>query len=112
MTHSELIDAIILEASERNLARLFRNPSGQAVHRKNGKTWHVKYGCGLTAQSAGLDLIGWTMRGQFVALDAKVGRDKLSVAQQTFIRWVLHGGGIAGEFRSVEEGLALITAGL
>lgn len=111
MNHGELIDAIIAEASARNCARLFRNASGLAKHRKDGKTWVVPYGVGPKG-GGGHDMIGWRMSdGKFVSIDAKVGNDKLSDDQKKWSRWVIAGGGIAGEARSVEQAMDLIENG-
>lgn len=111
MNHGELVDAIILEASARNLARLFRNPSGVAKHRKDGKTWVVPYGVGPRG-GGGHDVIGWRMSdGKFISIDAKVGRDELSDAQIKWMKWVLAGKGIAGEARSVEQAMEMIENG-
>lgn len=111
MTHGELIDAIIQEASDRNIARLFRNPSGLAKHRKDGKTWVVPYGVGPKG-GGGHDVLGWRMcDGKFVSIDAKVGNDKLSAAQIKWGKWVLAGKGIAGEARTVEQAMELIENG-
>lgn len=110
MTHSELVDAIIQEASDRNLARLFKNHSGVAKYRRNGKLSTVRYGVGGTAKSAGHDLLGWRMSdGKFISIDAKVGRDKLSDGQVTWMRWVMAGGGLSGEARSVEQAMRIIS---
>lgn len=108
MTHGELIDAIIQAVSDAGIARLFRNPSGRATHKKNGKTWVVPYGVGPRG-GGGHDLIGWRMDGRFLSFDAKVGRDFMSDDQLKWQRWVIAGGGIAGEVRSVQDALDMIT---
>lgn len=111
MNHGELIDAIIKEASDLNIARLYRNPSGVAKHRKDGKTWVVPYGVGPRG-GGGHDVLGWRMGdGKFVSIDAKVGRDELSEAQIKWGKWVVAGGGIAGEARTVEQAMELIRNG-
>lgn len=111
MKHGELLDAAIKEASDRNIARLFRNPTGLAKHKKGNKTWVVPYGVGPKG-GGGHDLIGWRMSdGKFVSLDAKVGKDELSDNQIKWGNWVRHGGGIAGEFRTVKEAMELIANG-
>ncbi len=113
MNHGELVDAAIQEASDRNIARLFKNHTGVARYRdkKTGKTSTVKYGVG-PKEGGGYDLIGWRMSdGKFISLDAKVGRDKLSDEQEKWGKWVRHGHGIAGEFRTVEQAMELIENG-
>lgn len=118
LDHGELIDAIINEASERGLALLFRNQTGLAkyLNKKTGKVSMVPYGVGPSKvkgrkRGGGLDLIGLRRKdGKFVAIDAKVGNDKLSENQKMFIRWVISAGGVAGEARSVEQAIAIIES--
>lgn len=109
MTHASLIAAIIEDASDRNTARLFKNASGMATRkRKDGKPSVIKYGVGPSG-GGGHDLIGWRMSdGKFISIDAKVGRDKLSDAQIKWMNWVIHGGGLSGEARSVEDARRII----
>lgn len=110
MMHGELIDAIIQAASDAG-HRLFKNHSGVAKHTKmvdgKKKTWTVRYGVG-PSDGGGHDLIGWTRDGRFASIDAKVGRDKLSDEQKKWMRWVILGGGVSGEARSVEQALAIL----
>lgn len=113
MNHGELIDAIILEASEQNIARLFKNHTGVARYRDKvtKKVSTVKYGVG-PKEGGGYDVIGWRMSdGKFVSIDAKVGKDKLSPSQIKWGKWVRAGGGIAGEARTVEQAMELIRNG-
>ena len=109
MTHGELINAIILEASQSGLARLFKNQSGVARHKgKNGKSYTTAYGVGPDG-GGGHDMIGWLVgSGKFVSIDAKVGPDKLSASQEKWMAWVIADGGIAGEARSVDEAMRLM----
>lgn len=114
MTHGELINAIILEASERNLARLFKNPSGVAkfASKTPGKPRIVRYGVGNLTDASGHDIIGWRMGdGKFISIDAKVGKDFMSKEQLTWMRWVISGGGLSGEARSVEQAMQIILGG-
>ena len=108
MTHSDLVQAIILAVSEANVARLFKNHTGIAKHKKGDRTWIVRYGVG-PPEGGGGDLIGWRMDGRFISIDVKVGRDRLSASQKKWARWVIEGGGIAGEARSVEQAMEVIT---
>ena len=75
------------------------------------------------------DLIGWSVRRvhlsdvctdrrcdlhvvafpRFVALEIKVGRDKLSPLQKAFLDQVKEAGGIAYEIRSVEEAVKALS---
>lgn len=108
MTTNELTISIIEAASEIG-ARLFRNNSGLAVHKRNGKTYRVAYGVGPQGGGGG-DLIGWTATGRFASIEIKVGRDKQSDAQKKWERWVIAGGGVAGVARSVEDAIAILQA--
>lgn len=111
MTHSELIDAIILAASESGAALLWTNPQGAGkVSRGKGAPVFMRWGVGPVG-GGGLDICGLrNSDGRFVMIDAKVGNDRLSKAQKDVIRWVQMRGGIAGEARSVEQAMALIRA--
>lgn len=109
MTHTELLDAIILAASESGAALLWKNNQGAGmVSRKGQKPTFMRWGVG-PADGGGLDLVGLRHDGVFIMIDAKVGRDKLSEKQKKVIRWVQMRGGIAGEARSVEQAMALIN---
>lgn len=109
MNHTELISEIILAASEQNLALLWKNTSGAGfLRRKKGDTpVFIRFGVGPVG-GGGLDIVGLRHDGIFVMIDAKVGKDRLSKAQQDVIKWVRMRGGIAGEARSVEQAMALI----
>lgn len=111
-SHGELVDAIILAASASGLARLFKNQSGVARHhdKGTGKVHYTRYGVGPKG-GGGHDLIGWRMDGRFVSIDAKIGRDVMSEDQLKWQRWVIAGGGISGEARSVDDAMNLITEG-
>lgn len=109
--HGDLVDAIQFAVSESGLGRLFKNHSGVAKYRneRTGKVSHVPYGVGPKGGGGG-DLIGWRAGdGKFISIDAKVGSDKLSDQQVKWARWVTHGGGIAGEARTVADAIRLIT---
>lgn len=116
MKHSELIDAIIQEASDRNIARLFKNASGVAKFAsvKAGKksVRVVRYGVGNLSNASGHDIMGWRMGdGRFISIDAKVGRDFMSDEQLRWMRWVIAGGGLSGEARTVEAAMQIILGG-
>lgn len=113
MNHGELIDAAIEEVNRLNIARLFKNHTGIATYidKKTKKRSTVKYGVG-PKEGGGYDLIGWRMSdGKFLSFDAKVGKDELSESQIKWGKWVRHGGGLAGEFRTVEQLVELIING-
>lgn len=86
---------------------LFDQPTGfvKAIG-KNGKPYAVRFGlC-----NGSTDIIGWKRpNGRFVALEIKVGRDRLSKDQINFINRVKSDGGIAGEVRSVDQALELLN---
>ena len=87
--------------------RLWRNNVGRLQDR-TGK-W-VAYGlCVSSSDLIGFksilvtpDMVGCRL-AVFVALEGKVGRDRLTQEQTAFIATVETMGGIAGEFRSVEQ---------
>lgn len=111
LTHGQLLDAIILAASESGAALLWKNPQGAGkVSRGKGAPVFMRWGVGPVG-GGGLDIIGLRNDGVFVAIDAKVGRDRLSEKQKKVIRWVQMRGGIAGEARSVEQAMELIRDG-
>lgn len=109
LNHFELIEAIILAASETGAALLWKNPQGAGkVSRGKGAPVFMRWGVG-PVEGGGLDLVGIrNSDGRFIMIDAKVGRDRLSEKQKKVIRWVQMRGGIAGEARSVEQALSLI----
>lgn len=81
MTESELVSAILTEASARG-HRLFVNMIGTACHSKGGRVFHVKYGCGGPGSP---DLWGWTSSGHFVAIEVKVRGKKPKPHQDAWI---------------------------
>ena len=118
MTHGDLIDEILRAAPDVD-ARLFKNQSGVAVYKKEGRTWRVPYGVGPHG-GGGHDAIGWRtvvitpdMVGQrlpvFASIDAKVGDDRLSDDQIKWGNWVSAAGGLAGEARSVQDAIDILT---
>lgn len=68
MSESELVSAILAEASSRG-HRLFVNAQGFYKRKHRGKTYGVTYGVGGAGAP---DLIGWTCDGHFVAIEVKV----------------------------------------
>ena len=107
MTHGELVDEIRTGCAD--IACLFKNHSGVAKYVHKGKRSSVRYGVGPDG-GGGHDLIGWRISdGKFVSIDAKVGRDKLSDDQKKWMRWVIAGGGLSGEARSVEDARRIIN---
>lgn len=74
-----------------------RTPSGDVVLRKGARMIQA----GLCKGSA--DLIGLTSDGRFIALELKVGRDRLRKDQAQFLKFIESFGGIAGSARTMEE---------
>jgi hypothetical protein len=118
MTHGDLIEEILRLAPDHD-ARLFKNPSGVAVYKKEGRTWRVPYGVGPHG-GGGHDVIGWRsvvitpdMVGRrlpvFASIDAKVGDDRLSEQQIKWGNWVDRAGGLAGEARSLQDAIDILT---
>ena len=115
-TEATLIRAIQVAATEAG-ARLFRNNTGM------GWTGIVTHGrdrlgeyvlirkprplhAGLFVGSS--DLIGWAADGQFLAIEVKAGRTRITDAQYVFIAQVLAAGGRGGIARSVEDAMDII----
>lgn len=112
MTHAELLAAIQREYS-RGDTRLFRANVGMGwtgkIMRRTTDLLVLSHYRPFHGMPEGvLDLMGWC-GPDFVAIDAKVGRDKLRPAQVKFIELVLECGGRAGEARSVEDAGRIIA---
>ena len=90
---SDLTNLIRLEAS-RFGAVLFRNNVG--FYKKDGHA--IRYG--LCVGSS--DFIGW-LHGRFLAIEIKVGKDKLTPEQINFLEQVNQSGGIGICARSVSD---------
>lgn len=80
----QMIDKILLDYSKKGW-RLFRVNAGLSFRGK----YVVK---GLPAGVS--DLIGFTDKGRFVAIEVKSGRTKLTQAQKDFLKIVNDAGGI------------------
>lgn len=125
--HKILINSALKAIGTANKAILFSNSTGrgwmgQAFRQKNGdiliRNPRVLI-AGLTTGAA--DLVGWrTIEitedhvglkiAQFVSAEAKAGADKLREEQEIWAKNVIDAGGLAFEFRSVDEALEKITA--
>lgn len=92
MTHSDLVNDILLTVSPHGLA--WNNNTG-ALKDQTGRL--VRYG--LPGSSDVLACI----RGRFVGIEAKVGRDRQRTNQQDFSNAVHQAGGIYILARSVED---------
>ena len=112
MTHAELLAAIQLEFS-RGHTRLLRANAGRGwtgkiVHQTATVITLSPYRPFHGMPEGVLDLIGWHY-GRFVAIDGKVGRDRVRPGQQSFIDAVIAGGGYAGIARSLDDARAILT---
>ena len=125
--HKRLINSALKAIGMANKAILFSNSTGRgwmgkASRQKNGdiiiRNPRVLI-AGLTTGAA--DLVGWrTIEitedhvglkiAQFVSAEAKAGADKLREEQEIWAKNVIDAGGLAFEFRSVDEALEKITA--
>jgi hypothetical protein len=76
--------------------RVFRNNVGAYMDNYGN---HVKYGLGVGTS----DLIGWTNKGQFLAIEVKRPGEKATVAQDNFIFAVNISGGFAFVAHSASE---------
>lgn len=92
MTHSDLVNAILLEVSPLGLA--WNNNTG-ALKDKTDRL--VRYG--LPGSSDVIACIG----GRFVGIEAKVGRDHQSAKQADFAAAVRRAGGIYILARSIDD---------
>ena len=111
-SEADLLADIRIEIGTMHEMRLFRNNVGVLV---DAKGQHVTFG--LCPGSS--DLIGWKsvivtpeMVGrrlaQFVAIETKFQRGRLSDKQERFIATVKEHGGLAGEARSLEDAYNII----
>lgn len=102
----KLTEDIILAASEHG-ARLFRNNSGIATYKRNGRVTRVRFGVGPVG-GGGADLLGWTSDGRFLSIEIKAGKDRQTKQQKMWEAWVKSGGGRAGVARSVDDALVIM----
>jgi len=110
----DLINEILLRASERG-HRLFRQNvgSGWVGKAKAGRAPGSMVVQEARPLIAGLcvgssDVIGWTARGLFVALEVKTPGVRATAAQKAFVEAVSLSGGIAGIVYSADEAMALL----
>ena len=102
MTHGQLVNQIRLALGDGQNAVLWPNNTGAAIHHSGHR---VRYG--LTIGSA--DLIGLTAEGRFLALEVKVGRDRVRPEQALFLALVQRMGGFATVVHSVHEAEAALA---
>ena len=111
MTHAELLAAIQI-AFSRDDCRLLRANVGRGWTGKILSQTHDRivlspYRPFRGMQEGVLDLIGFS-GSTFVAIDVKVGRDRIRAQQQVFIDTVTAAGGRAGAARTLEEARNII----
>lgn len=113
MSETPLLNEIRKAATLECNARLFRNNVGIATYPGGEK---VAYGL----QPGSSDLIGWRsiiitpdMVGQrvaiFASIEAKAGKGVATKKQIAWLKAVDEAGGIAGEARSAEDAVLLLT---
>lgn len=93
MTHSDLVNAILLAVSPLGIA--WNNPTGALKVEDR----FIRYGC-----PGSPDILG-CIRGRFVGIEAKVGADRQSAKQANFASAVRAAGGIYILARSVDDAL-------
>jgi hypothetical protein len=91
MTHADLVNAILLEVSPLGIA--WNNPTGALKVEDR----FIRYGC-----PGSPDILG-CIKGRFVGIEAKVGKDRQSPKQQNFAAAVRAAGGVYILARSVDD---------
>ena len=104
--HSNLMRKIRLQAADMGHT-LFPNQRYKGPIVRKGKITDAWADCGLC--DGALDLIGYTNRGRFLTIDAKVGKDKPRPDQIGFANAVKASGGIAGFAWSVKDFIDIMT---
>lgn len=92
MTHSDLVNEILLYLAPLGLC--WKNNSGAL---KDNQDRLVRYGL-----KGSTDILA-CIKGRFVAVEVKVGRDRLRPAQKTFAEAVARNNGVVILARSVED---------
>lgn len=95
--HGVLLREILLALSP--FGHVWANNTG-ALKRADGAM--VRYG-----QVGSADILG-CIGGRFLAIEVKVGRDRLSEAQKAWGRSIVRSGGLWCEARSVDDAMALV----
>lgn len=114
MTESTTLAAIRYQLGRRRDTRAFRNNVG-TLRDESGR--YVTYGLAVGSG----DLIGWRsivigpehigmLMAQFLSIEAKSARGRLTPEQVAWMEAVKRAGGIAGCCRSADEALALVSA--
>ena len=101
MTEAEIMRDIQIAVSELG-CRVWRNNIG-ILQDRNGK--YVCYG---VCNPGGSDLIGFTNKGRFLAIEVKTEKGTVTTEQAQFILTVNQFGGIAFVARSVSEAVSIL----
>lgn len=96
MSEQVLMKQIMIAVSEHG-GRVWRNNSGAY---KDAKGHFIRYG---VASPGGSDLIGYTRRGQFLAIEVKYGRTAVTSEQRRFVESVRAAGGVGVIAYTIED---------
>ena len=96
MTEAVLMREIQLALTQKG-HRVFRNNIGVC---KDEKGNYIRYG---VCNPGGADLIGWTKDGQFLAVEVKGPKGKLTDAQSNFLNAVNSCGGVGICAKSLDD---------
>jgi hypothetical protein len=89
---------LILEYLHRMGIKAWRNNSGSVLQSAGGKVRRINYG--LKGSS---DIIGWMPGGKFLAIEVKVGKDKLSEDQFNFLGDARRDGCVVIEAKTLQD---------
>lgn len=100
MKETALVKSILMEAGYSKEVTLWRNNTGGVHYEgKNGKTRFVKFGV-----KGASDIFGIRKKdGKFIAIECKVGKNKLTVFQEYFGAMVEENNGIFVVARCVDD---------
>ena len=111
MTHSDLLAAIQIAFSHGDCrllrANVGRGWTGKIISQTHDRIVLSPYRPFHGMPEGVLDLIGFS-GSTFVAIDGKIGKDRIRPAQQVFIDTVIAAGGRAGAVRTLEEARNII----
>jgi hypothetical protein len=115
VSEAKLVNLILTECSRDN-ARLFRLNAGQAwsgtiIERSARRLVLLDYHPVRLAPEGFSDIAGWTAEDGvaiFTAIEAKYGKNRPTVVQQSFVDAVLRAGGRAGVAYSVPDAQRII----
>jgi hypothetical protein len=116
LSEAKLVNLILTECSRDN-ARLFRLNAGLAwsgtiIERSARKLVLLDYHPVRLAPEGFSDIAGWTTDegvAIFTAIEAKFGKNRPTISQESFIEAVRRAGGRAGIAYSVEEARKIVS---